>query len=274
MTKKVAYLLVSLTLLFATFLIHVLRFIPFVGFDYLIMLGVIAVYVYMIVKVHGKELSLDKFLFFSYYILASGLFLKFFANLGVLPKITFLVIISTLAYLIQLGLNVYIITERRSESIPLIQPARTVVFMGLAVTVFLATTIIYKILWFESTPIINSGIKIMLFGGFFYTLFRSLGWFLTNEGVGGGVGRSEHAIALEYDTIWRLSRFAGINLTQISVALMFFPLEDFSRGVFLASLMYIMINAIHAYLGHKVTWRLGFESLLIATFSYILVIFL
>lgn len=274
MSKKISFLIVSAIFFSVAASLYVFNLQPFLGYDYMLMLGVVIAYIYINYKVYGKELSSDKILFFSYYILAAGLFLKFFSSLGWIPKITLLAMMSLLAYLIQLGLNVYIITERRSEAIPLIQPARTVVFIGLAITVFLSTTIVYKILWFESYPVVNSIIKSILFLGFFYTLFRSLGWFLSNEGVGVGTEKSASVIAVEYDTIWRLSRFAGVTLTQVAVVMMFTPVEDFSRGVFLASLMYVAINAIHAYLGHKVTWRLGVESLITAVFAYVLINFL
>lgn len=271
LTKKLSFILISI--IYAALLAVSYILLPLDEFKYLRVLSVsvlLVVVSFLLIKVYGytshlksKIVFLSLLVFFAYYLLA------FFPTLGYYIQAVYIVLTAVGLYMLLLSINVYVVSERRGDSIPLLQPAKVLAYLAFVVTVFLASTIIYKIEWFTSYPLYNLLIKLFLFGGFYTTLFKYSSWvFISEGGVGGETFNSEDMQLLK-----RLQIFAVICLTQFSAVLMFFPFEAFSRAVILGGTVYYINTFIQNYLAHKIDLRFLIEVIGALGFIYLLIYF-
>jgi hypothetical protein len=225
---------------------------------------------FLLVKVYGynnfiksKMIFISLLVFFGYFLLA------FFPTLGQYSRIAYIAATSIGLYMLLLAVNVYIVSERREDSIPLLQPAKVVTYLAFVATVFLASTIIYKLEWFIAYPTYNLLIKIFLFGLFYSLLFLNTSWvFISEGGVGGETFNSE-----DMQLLHRLQIFAIVCLTQFSLVLMFFPFEAFGRAVILGGTVYYINTFMQNYISHKLNLKFLIEVILALSFIYLLVYF-
>ena len=201
--------------------------------------------------------------FFGYFLL------EFFPTLGYYSRAVYILVTSAGLYMLLLAVNVYIVSEKREGSIPLLQPAKVIAYLAFVMAVFLASTIIYKLEWFTNYPVYNLFSKFLLFGVFYSLLFKYTSWvFISEGGVGGEAFNTEDEQLLR-----RLQIFAVICLTEFSLVLMFFPFEAFGRAVILGGTVYYINNFIQNYIAHKVNWKFLIEIIGALTIIYTLVYF-
>lgn len=201
------------------------------------------------------------------YILVCMLTLLFFPTLGFYAKVSFILVTAGLLHGLLLSTNIYIVSKRQGEPIPLLQPAKTIIFLILVMSTFLGSTILYKIHFLYSFPAAYLIILGLLFYLFYYSLFSSSVWFFNADVIG------EEDISYSR-IVHRLKLFSAVVLAELAVALSFIPLESFGRAVILGGIVYVLINLVQNYITHKVNLRFGIESVIVITFVYFIVSFL
>lgn len=212
----------------------------------------------------NSETLLYKLYFLTLFYVLSVYFLTFFPLLSLYAKVVYLVAVSGLFYALLLSINVFIVSEDRGGFIPLIQPARVAMSVFFVLIVFWGSTIIYKNELLINYPIINVLVaKTMFFIVFFYSLFKSLLWYIAKP--------YDRGRTLEIDTgrVNAVVTFSVISLVQLSVLLLFFPFESYGRGLVLSVTAYVLINFAHSYIRHLFVGRSVFKYviLLIAVYS-------
>ncbi len=271
LTKKLAYILISA--IYAASIAVSYLFLQPDDHKYLIWglsAVLLAIVNFLLIKVYGyTEYLKSKLIFISIIVFLGYFLLWFFPTLGTYSRIVYIIVSAIGLYMLLLAINVYIVSERREDSIPLLQPAKVVTYLAFVVTVFLASTIIYKIELFSAYPTYNLILKIILFGIFYSVLFMNTPWVFIGEGRVGGEAFNNEDLQL----LRRLQIFAVICLTQFSVVLMFFPFEAFGRAVILGGTVYYINTFIQNYLAHKLSLRFLLEVIAALTVIYILVYF-
>src|SRR5688572_13536794 len=132
LTKKLAFILISI--IYAATL----------GLSYLVLqiddyryVGIIASAIlliainFLLIKIYGynsylksKIIFLSLIIFFGYYLL------EFFPTLGYYSRVAYIAITSIGLYMLLLAVNVYIVSEKREDSIPLLQPAKVIIYLA------------------------------------------------------------------------------------------------------------------------------------------------
>jgi hypothetical protein len=166
-----------------------------------------------------------------------------------------------------LAINVYEISQKQFENIPLLQPAKLVIFMSSILAVFTASTVIYKFNIFINFGLLHLVSQLIIFIIFFGLLIFSLQWFFWGEIIGEDI---ENLTQLSL----RLSIFSVLLLVQAALALAFYPLEAIGRGVMLGSLAYVVIGYVQAYLSHRLDNKFLRDSLIMLLIIYLFVYFL
>ncbi len=271
LTKKLAYILISA--IYSGSVAAAYLFLQTDDHKYLIWgLAVVLLILvnFLFLRVYGYTSQLkSKLIFVSIVIFFAYFLLWFFPTLGSYSRIVYIIASAVGLYMLLLAVNVYVVSERREDSIPLLQPAKVITYLAFVVTVFLASTIIYKIELFTAYPTYNLILKIILFGIFYSVLFKNTSWvFISEGGVGGEAFNNE-----DLQLLHRLQIFTVVCLTQFSVVLMFFPFEAFGRAVILGGTVYYINTFIQNYLAHKVNLRFLLEVIGALTVIYILVYF-
>lgn len=216
----------------------------------------------------APSIYIAKFGYISIYLLFTFLFLNYFPALSVYLVIFYILGVALSVYFLLLATNVYIVTERRGDIIPLLQPAKVITFVSFVATIFLAATVIYKLLWFDGSPYMNLSVKLVAFILFYSVLFLSSKWFFISEGVGTGPLNST-----ELKLLNRISLFGIVVLSQISFVLMFFPFEAYGRAVILGAVGYFINSFTQSYLSHRINTKLIVEFMVALIFVYILIYF-
>ncbi len=210
---------------------------------------------------------LDKIIYIAFILFSSILLPYYFENIGLASRLVYYFLISTGLYFLLLSFNVYLVAEKVNESLPLIQPARLVVFLSLIISVFIFSTVNYKFHYFQNIPVINFSVKSLFFVIYFYFLFSTIRWLFIDEKVG-------EFSEKEFQKIRSVSLLSTVCMSQIAVSLMFFPFESFAMGMIMAVSSYIFINIIQGLIRHRITFTyiLGSIFLVVLTvfFAYLI----
>ena len=268
MSKKLYFLIISFAYFISNFFLY------FLGFEkkpYVLSIfvyGFIGFFIYLFNRVYrNRPLVFFKIVFVSLCVFSGLLVLNIFPSLGFYPKFAYIIASSFSLYLLLLSINIYIVSESSEEVIPLLQPAKAMVYGYQLVMVFFSSIIIYKFSPYAEIPIFSLVLQAILFLIFYYLFFRSIRWFYMMEGA---LINPETKL----DTIVRLSTFSYVFLSEVSIILVFFPLEDFARAMIVSGVLFVVSNLINNYLIHKITSRLLIDSLLMLSFLYLLTNFL
>jgi len=267
MTKKLNFVAIGV----AYFLLELILFLFIPNVSIYLVISSFIVYIiavwYLFSKIYDRKLMFDKFVYLILYLLASLLILSNFPNLGLNPKLAYILMSGGFSYLLMVALNIYIVTEKTGTVIPLLRPAKAVVFTSLMLSVFFGTTIIYKNLILIDYPLFHLFFKSFLFVLFYFLLFRFIKWFYIADGVG------EQGIEKDI-LLQRLNIFSVVFMSQVSWVLMFSTFENFGRAVIVGGAFYIINNLVQNYLSHKIVSRFLYESFALLIFLYVIVSFL
>lgn len=271
LTKKIAFILISAAYAAALIPSYILFQIDDYKFAAVIFQVLLLLFAnFLLIRIYGYSRYLrSKMIFLSLAIFFGYALLGFFPTLGYYSRAAYIAATSLGLYMLLLAINVYIVSEKREDSIPLLQPAKVVIYLAFVAMVFLASTIIFKLEWFTNFPVYNLLLKLFLFGIFYSVLFIYSSWvFVSEGGVGGETFNNE-----DMELLKRLQIFAVICLTQFSFVLMFFPFEAFGRAVILGGTVYYINNFIQNYLAHKINLKFLLEIIGALSFIYLLVYF-
>ena len=266
-SKKLSFISISALYTVISILLN-LEFLK--GRYYFIMLGslTISLYIWFTFKrIYSGRMDFLKILFVEIYFITTIFFLYFFPSLGISARIAYILSAGIFSYFMMLAINVYEVSQKQSENIPLLQPAKLVIFMSTILIVFVASTLIYKFNIFGESGLLNLISQIMFFIIFFVLLIASLRWFFGAEIIGENV---EDLSVVSY----RLSIFCIFFLLQAAIVLSFYPFEAIGRGVMLGALVYITIGYVQAYLSHKLDNKFILDSSIILITDYLFVYFL
>lgn len=185
--------------------------------------------------------------------LGAGFSQFFFPNFTLLFKIGGWVSFFLAFYISLLALNIFKVIRLRGESIPLERVARPTAFLLSFVAAFLLLTAIYKHsygVWIEAPLVFLIG----------FTLSLSFLWTLTLSDL----FEREHLLG---------SFLVGMGLTQVSIALSFYPWEAFLRGLTEATFFYALLGVARAYFERHLKYSIVFEyiaiTLVVFTFARI-----
>jgi len=217
-------------------------------------------------KLFEKAVRDQKLIFLVIFLFVLTLLPAYFPTLGIYAKLIYIIMGSLWTYITMLALNIYFVSQKREEDIPLMQPARTIAIITFVLVVFLGSTIIFKILLFSGIPLLNLVIKTLYFISFFTILFANTEWLFFEYRVG--------EVHRNLMLIKRFTIQGIVILTQAAVVLMFFPFEAFGRAVFLAGISYVFGSYIQNNLSHRLKFRFLLESAAILGAIYLIIYFL
>lgn len=220
--------------------------------------AVIALMWFGFIRLYDDTVIIPKLVILSLYLLLGSLFVLFFPNLGVLSQVILVAGLSLFFYFSLLAVNVHVVVSRIDENIPLLQPAIAVSFMTIVLTVFLGTTVIYKLPFFLEEGLVNLGMKGLFFVIFFQIVLFRLSWIFGENNRVGQIPKSAVNIG-------------KIGLPILAIALTLFPFEDLGRGMFLATVSYIILNFTSQYLHHDLKKSFWIESIGLITAIYTLI---
>jgi len=224
-------------------------------------LGIIA---YIFIKLYDDTRIVPKLVIYGLYFISATMFLGFFSNLGIYPKLIYILFTTVLSYLFLISINVFFVSEKKGEKIPLIEAAHVIVSISIVIIVFLGSTNIYKLPIFLDLPLVNLVSKTVLFAVFYFVLLKNFKWFFLMNRAG---EITDELIA----KVQGLISIEMIFLTEISLVLCFFPFEDFGRGAFIAVTTYIANNFIQNHLNHKLNNKFLLESITVFIVIYLFI---
>jgi len=267
LSKKLSFISISALYIVISILLN-LEFLK--GKYSFIMLGslTISFYIWIIFKrIYSRRMDFLKILFIEIYFITTIFFLYFFPSLGILARIGYILSTGIFSYFMMLAINVYEVSQKQFENIPLLQPAKLVIFISSILMVFAASTVIYKFNIFDNSGLLNLVSQVVVFILFFGLLIFSLQWFFWAEIIGEDI---ENLSQIS----WRLSIFSVLLLVQAAIALAFYPFEAIGRGVMLASLAYVVIGYVQSYLSHRLDSKFLRDSLIMLVIIYLFVYFI
>lgn len=268
MNKKLTFSIISLIYGGGIALFYLLTFFsgPIIMAGFILFLVLVASI--LLWRIYESRVIIPKLIYLFLYLFGGFYFMYYFPGLNPVIIAVYAAFLAFSTYLLLLAMNVYIVTEKRGEIIPLMQPAKVVTYVSFVAVAFMVATMIYKLNWFVGSPEINLITKTLAFLFFYMALFKSSKWFFISEGVG--------AVALNKDDLVLLNRlgiFGVAVLTQVSIILMFFPFEAYGRAVIIGAVAYFLNSFTQVYLTHKIGLKFALESVLALVIVYILVYF-
>jgi len=171
-----------------------------------------------------------------------------FPLLNVPFKIILAAIFTVFYYYSLLSVNTILVSFIERKDFPLIRVGKTLIYITTLVTAFLAFTIIYK---FE-----------------YIFLFYLISVFLVSFGLGLNYFWSQKT---EGKYLFE-SFIIAILVTEVAVALTFFPAEAFFRALFASSVFYILIGIVENIFLHRGSVRIYLEYALIFTVVLVLLV--
>lgn len=251
--KKPTYLAVALLFLATSIpfniFVEITNFLVYVAIVSVSSLGS----VYLFRRAHKGVYLFDKLSYLLIFLLSGYFFAFSFPNLSEYFMLAFLLVFAGLIYALLLAFNVYLVAEKYNESIPLIQPARLIIFICTVLCSFLFATVTYKIRLFNDLPLVNLFLKSILFLVFYYLMFYTIRWFFLDEKI--GELKEKNVIKIE-----SVSLFAVLAITQLAIILLYFPYESYAAAIVLSVTAYVFVNLIQKLLIHKVNLRYILES--------------
>lgn len=215
--------------------------------------SVVGVITFLYFRNNKSYYYIDKTIYLYIFLTCAFLLPFDFPNITEYYKIIYYLVVSLQFYILLLAFNIYSVSEKYSEAIPLLQPARLVIYVTTVSLSFLFATIVYKVDIFSSLPLVNLVLKMILYFGFFYILFRSLHWFFVEDNE---IGEVRNRKMVRYNSIMM---YASVVLAQFSFILLFFPYEAFAAGIVVSALTYVGLSIIQGFLSHKLNNKLLFE---------------
>lgn len=267
LSKKFSYILIALIFLVTSSLFNIVfevtNFFVYALIAILSSLGG----VYLLRMAHRGVYLLDKLLYMLIFLLSGYFFAFSFPNLSEYLMFAFLLGFTGLIYALLLSFNIYLVAEKYNESMPLIQPARLIIFICTILCSFLFATVTYKIRLFNDYPLVNLFLKSILFFGFYYLIFYTIRWFFLDEKI--GELKEKNVIKIE-----SVSFFAVLGITQLAIILMYFPYESYAAAIVLSVTAYVLLNLIQKLLVHKVNLRYIIESAILILLSLFIAYFI
>ncbi|MDQ5981470.1 MAG: hypothetical protein QG570_217 [Patescibacteria group bacterium] len=218
-------------------------------------------------KVHKGTYILDKAIYLSLFVICAYIFPFAFPNLDNYIKAIYFLGMGGVIYGLLLSFNIYIVAEKVNENIPLIQPARLIVFITTIMGSFLFATVNYKLIIFSNLPLVNLLIKSILFFVYYYLIFYTIRWFFLDEKI--GELKAKNLVKIE-----SISFFAVLVITQLSIVLMYFPYEAYASSIILSVTTYILMNLIQNLLVHNVNTKYILESVFLIVLSLFIAFFI
>ncbi len=257
------------------FIISTILYINFVDIEipgWVNIIAIIAIIIsfwYLLTRIFDKKYIFHKMVFLELFVVGNLLFLQWFPTLGTVAQMAFILITTILIYILQLAINVYYVSEKQEEYLPLLQPAQVFVFMSLILNTFVWSVALYKIPYFSilkesENQILIQFFIILLFFIYYIVLFKSLWWFLDDRKVG---ELTEDIVSKRKSAII----FGALSLWQVSTALMLFPFETFGRSLLVGVTAYVVVNILSKYLTHKLNKSVYIKSFFVLIIAYMLV---
>ena len=243
--------------------LSILAFIAGIGFQILfpvsnfiiltvINFPVVLLILYLYVRFNKTAYYIDKAILLLIFLTCMYLLPYNFPNISALIKIIYFALMSFGLYSMLLSLNIFSVSENFTEDLPLLQPARLLVYLSIISLSYISSIIIYKISIFPNISMLNFLVKSILFSGYYYVLFRSLHWFFVEEKI----GEVREKKIERYNVI---SRFIILILSQTAIILMFFPYESYAAGIIVAACVYANLSIAQGYLHHTLVSKLLIE---------------
>jgi len=222
---------------------------------------------FLIMRTHAGYYMIDKLIYVGMFISFANLLLFNYPNINFGLKVLIVIVVSIFLYALFIAFNVYLVSEKLNEVIPLIQPARLVVIICTVVLAFISANVIYKLPFFINYPMLNLAFKVLLFAIYNYLIFYTIRWFFLESKIGDNRQKN----------IEKVDSVAGMAIlfnTQLAFFLTLFPFEAFASAVILMSGSYISINLIQNIFNHKVEFKNILEYTLLFVFAVISAIFI
>ncbi len=179
------------------------------------------------------------------YSLSSGLLNYYFPNTVLWFKVAFVFFYLFVLYLLFLALNIFKVSAGREEGIPLLNAAKTVLFLVTTIIAFFSFTVLLKTF---STILL----QIVFVAVFSFLLSYCL--FTLNRG-----GKKDQRVLLG-------AVLVAFVCFQVFLAFAFIPVETFFRSLIIAASFYVCISMERDYFAHKINTRLVLEYLFLLFF--------
>jgi len=250
------------------FLFHLVK--AFVIFIILIVMALVAFTGFNLDLDKDKRVSLiKKSIFILLFIIFSTVFLSFFPLLSLYVKLFYTALVSFIFYFLLLAINVFIVSMEKGRGIPLVQPSRVVAFLGVLIIVFLGSTVIYKIGFFDRFLLLDLlAVKLPLFSLFFYLLFISVRWLI----IGGYSSAGKFGIDLV--RVNDALILTMVFMVETAFVLSFVPLEAYARALLLVGHTYMFLSFAQLYSRHMFTTRDVYKFIGILLLVYLVVFFI
>jgi hypothetical protein len=263
MTRKNKFAIYSALILFVNLGVHLTTFELITRYKVLIIMPFIIGISYLYFKEYSTyKWYKQKTAFVILFLISQSIFLNYFPLLGTFAVVIFTVGLGFWTYFLFLGLNIYYVSDKRAEAIPLIQPARTVVFVSNLVLIFLASVEIYKVNVLSGLSLLNTIVQILLFIIFIILMTWSMMWFIYSHRVGEVLNKTSFDKTIYFLIV--------VITSQIYLLTMLFPFEDLGRAIIVTSVVYVLMNFIINYISHKITYKYYLESVFIILFVYLI----
>lgn len=258
---------------FLSFLINLITGLAILFFDlnfvYLIIITLFSAFVvcYLFASTHKGYYLLDKLIYIFLLIFFANLLIYNYPNLNLILKLIMVVVLNTFLYSILVAFNIYLVSEKLNEIIPLIQPARLVVVVCTIVLAFVSANVIYKVNIFMSIPVLNLGFKVFLFAIYNYLIYYTIRWFFLESKIGENRKKNMQKV----DSV---ASMAVLFNTQLAFIITIYPFEAFAGSIILMVASYISINLIQNIFDHKVELKNILEYVGLFVFAVISAIFI
>ena len=172
-------------------------------------------------------------------------FIKF-PLINVSFKLVLCAVFSVFYYYLLLSVNAVLVSAMESKSFPLLRVGKTVIYITTLFAAFLAYTIIYK---FEY-------IFIFYFLAVFAVTFLLSVEYFWSQRVGEGDSKISKPSFFE-------SLIISVFVSEVALALSFFPTESFFRALFASASFYALLGLSESIISHRINKRMYVEYALI-----------
>ncbi len=181
----------------------------------------------------------------AFFSLSAGFINYYFPNTVLWFKVAFTFLYFFILYSLFLALNIFKVSASREEGIPLLNAAKTVLFLITTITAFFTFTVLLKIF---NVVLLQTVVVVCFTFLFSYCLFT------LNRG-----GRKDTKVLLG-------AALVAFVCFQVFLAFAFIPVETFFRGLIIAASFYVGISMERDYFAHKINTRLVLEYLFLLFF--------
>lgn len=169
-------------------------------------------------------------------------------------KLALAVVFSVFYYYLLLSVNAVLVSALENKFFPLLRVGKTLLYITTLFAAFLAYTIIYK---FEYIFIFY------FLSVFLVTFLLSIAYFWTQK-----VGAGEYVIKPAFFE----SLIISVLVSEVALALSFFPTESFFRALFASSSFYVLLGLSDSITTHRVNRRMYIEYILIFVAVFVILV--